>query len=150
MYSSQELSRVRRQFWTSFGQYMRPLADAAGEPVNWINYKTGIRHLYFRMDVDRQQAMIAIEMRQPDPGGQQLVFEKFLACKSILHQALGEDWDWQLLESDEDGKPVSRISKKLPGVNIFRLDDWPTIISFLKPRIIALDQFWHQVKDQFD
>jgi hypothetical protein len=29
-------------------------------------------------------------------------------------------------------------------------DDWPAIISFLKPRIIALDAFWSQAKYGFE
>jgi hypothetical protein len=28
--------------------------------------------------------------------------------------------------------------------------DWPAIISFLKPRIIALDEFWENVKPGFE
>jgi len=38
----------------------------------------------------------------------------------------------------------------LPAVNILKENDWPAIISFLKPRIIALDKFWILVKDSFD
>jgi len=28
--------------------------------------------------------------------------------------------------------------------------DWPAMISFLKPRVIALDQFWNLVKEEFE
>jgi len=37
----------------------------------------------------------------------------------------------------------------LKEVNIFDTNAWPAIISFLKPRIIALDKFWSLVKDGF-
>ncbi|MGZ8552516.1 MAG: DUF4268 domain-containing protein, partial [Chitinophagaceae bacterium] len=63
MYSKQEASLLRKRFWTQFGQYMRPLPGADGETVNWLNYKTGIKDLYFRMDADSKQATIAIELR---------------------------------------------------------------------------------------
>ena len=42
MYSRQEASQLRKNFWTSFGQYMRPLPNADGERVNWLNYKAAV------------------------------------------------------------------------------------------------------------
>ncbi|MCW3116154.1 MAG: hypothetical protein JWM28_236, partial [Chitinophagaceae bacterium] len=66
MYSKQDASAVRKNFWTRFGQYMNPLPGADGQPVNWLNYKTGIKYLYFRMDAGHKQAAIAIEIRHPD------------------------------------------------------------------------------------
>ena len=45
---------------------------------------------------------------------------------------------------------VSRVFISLDTINIFNPDDWPVLISFLKPRIIALDKFWDLVKDGFD
>jgi hypothetical protein len=63
---------------------------------------------------------------------------------------LNEEWEWILHTSDETGKTVSKIEMKISGVNVFTKDDWPKIISFLKPRIIALDEFWGDVKDAFE
>ena len=134
MYSKQEASQLRKDFWTWFGQYMRPIRNADGETVNWLNYKTGKKHIYFRMDANNKQASI----------------EQFKQLENILHETVGEKWNWQLHVTDEDGQLVSKIGTVLNGVNIFKKEDWPTIISFLKPRIIALDQFWSMVKDGFE
>jgi hypothetical protein len=150
MYTRQEASLIRKQFWTSFGQYMRPLPGANGDTINWLNYKTGIRHLYFRMDADTKQASISIELRHADPLLQQQYFEQLLQLKNLLEQATGEGWQWQLHKPDEDGNMVSKICTTLANINIFNNADWPTIISFLKPRILALDRFWDTVKDGFE
>lgn len=149
MYTRQEASLIRKKFWTSFGQYMRPVVGANGELINWLNYKTGIRHLYFRMDTTHSGVSIAIELRQTDTALQQQYFEQLLQLKIVLNQTTGEEWDWQLHQQDEDGSIVTRISKSLNGVNMLSEADWPVIISFLKPRIIALDSFWMDVKDEF-
>lgn len=149
MYSKQEASRLRKKFWTQFGQYMRPLPGAEGEPVNWLNYKTGIKHLYFRMDADSSKATIAIEMRHTDLLEQQYYFEKFRELQKLFQQTIGEDWQWELHAIDEDGKQVSRIGTLVQNVNIFNTADWPAIISFLKPRMLALDDFWTLVKEGF-
>ncbi len=101
------------------------------------------------MDADSKQASIAIEMRHSDVSMQKEIFQKFVALKNTLHATLQEEWDWQLETIDDDGKPVSRISKAINGVNIFNNADWPAVISFLKPRMLALDNFWSLVKEGF-
>lgn len=150
MYTRQQASLIKQQFWTRFGQYMRPVKDADGNFINWLNYKTGIRHLYFRMDADSNQSEIAIMLTQTDASQQQYYFEKLLALKPILASSTGEEWEWELFDSNEETKKISSISKTLTGVNIYNEKDWPAIISFLKPRIIALDNFWAMVKDSFE
>ena len=102
------------------------------------------------MDADNRQATIAIELRHPDSGVQQHYFEKFEALKKFFWEITGEKWKWELLTIDEDNKQVSRIATTLPGVNIFDTADWPAIISFFKPRILALDTFWTSVKEGFE
>ena len=64
MYSKQQASLLRKNFWTRFGQYMRPVKNSEGGSINWLNYKTGIKHIYFRMDANTDHARIAIELRQ--------------------------------------------------------------------------------------
>ena len=150
MYSKQKASQLRKNFWTSFGQYMRPLRNADDETVNWLNYKTGVNHLYFRMDADSMHAGIGVEFCHADPSQQQYHFEKFRQLESLFHETMGEKWEWRLHTTDDDGKLVSRISRELDGVNIFNTQDWQTIISFLKQRIIALDIFWRLVKERFE
>ena len=149
MYSRQETSKIKKEFWTRFGQYMRPLPGASGEPINWLNYKTGRKHIYFRMDADRTKASIAIELRHPDAGTQQQVFEQMLALKEVLRQFTNEDWQQESLVAGEDGSLVSRIYTELSPVNTLNESDWPAIISFLKPRIMALDEFWDMAKERF-
>ena len=150
MYSRREKSLIRKNFWTMFGQYMRPVLNANDEEVNWVNYKTGARHIYFRMDATGEQTTVAIELRHPELSRQEFYFEKFKKLESLFQQSTGEKWQWELHATDEDGKPVSRISTQLNDVNVFNNNDWPAIISFLKPRVIALDRFWNLVKEEFE
>ena len=142
MYSKDQASQMRQAFWTAFGQYIAPQLSADGLKTNWINYKTGIKHLNFKMQADNRSAYIAIEIAHPDAGIQELIFEQFKELKNVLHTSLNEEWEWQLHTHDENGKTVSRIVKTMPGVSIFNRDHWPALISFFKPRIIALDEFW--------
>ena len=118
---------------------MKPVLSADGEEINWINYKTGNKHVSFKMEVDREQAYIAIVVQDADAEAQQLLFDRFLTLKAIFYETMEEEnWTW--------GTGI--IEKRLSGVNIFKNEDWPAIISFLKPRIIGLDAFWSLVRYQ--
>jgi hypothetical protein len=150
MYSRQEASQLRQRFWTAFGLYMQPILSSEGERVNWVNYKTGEKHISFKMSAEAKKAYISIELSHSDPDIQQLYFEQFKAVEKFLVAETGEDWQWDLHTHDDNGKIVSRISKELAPVNIFKQEDWPTLISFFKPRIIALDTFWNNVKYSFE
>jgi hypothetical protein len=150
MYSKQEASQLRQQFWTIFGQYMTPLLSADGEKINWVNYKTGEKGIHFRMEADNKKASIAIELTQPDAGIRELYFEQFVQLRNILAESLNEEWVWLSQTTDLNGKPISRIYTELQGVSIFKKEDWPAIISFLKPRIMGLDEFWSTVKYGFE
>lgn len=150
MFSKAEASQLRQQFWTTFGQYIRPQLSADGEKVNWINYKTGVKHVYFKMEAENRKARIGIEITHADTGIQELFFEQFQELKTLLHNTLNEEWEWQLHYFDNEGKTISRIYKELEGASVFNRDDWPRLISFFKPRIIALDEFWSTAKYAFD
>ncbi|MBU6120171.1 DUF4268 domain-containing protein [Hymenobacter siberiensis] len=150
MYSKAEITRLRQAFWTAFGQYMAPVPSAEGDTTNWINYKTGVKNVYFRMQADKARASIAIELTHPDAGIRELFWEQFLELKTLLHETLGETWTWAPDTTDAHGQPLSRIYYDLPGVNLFNRDDWPALISFFKPRLMALDTFWADAQYSFD
>jgi hypothetical protein len=150
MYTKEQASKLRQTFWTTFGQYLAPYKSEEGLRVNWLNYNTRVKYVYFRMQADQKSASVAIEITHPDEDIQELFFEQFLEFKTILHSILEEEWEWSLKTSDEYGKTISRISKEIRPVNIFNQDDWPKLISFFKPRIIALDSFWSDAKYTFE
>jgi hypothetical protein len=62
MYTKEQASQLKQAFWTAFGQYMGPVLSAEGLRTNWINYKTGVKHIFFRMQADNKMASIAIEI----------------------------------------------------------------------------------------
>lgn len=128
---------------------MKPVPGASGLPVNWINYKTGIRHIHFKMDADNTRAIIAIEISHPQEEQRSHYYDQFVSLKNLLISTTTFNWQWnETVQTDH--RTISSISQQLDDVNILDQADWPAIISFLKPRIIALDAFWELVKDGFE
>ncbi len=149
MYTKQQASELRQAFWTAFGQYMSPVLSADGRKINWINYKTGVKGVFFKINAANKFADIAIELAHADLEMQQLLFEHFLRVKKILYEQLNEEWIWELHTLNEYGKTTSRIYTTLNGVSIFKKEDWPQLISFFKQRMIALDLFWSMARYGF-
>lgn len=149
MYTKEEASKIKTQFWTSFGQYMKPIPGASGMPVNWINYKTGIKHIQFKMDADHKTAAIAIVISHPQEERRLHYYNQLLSLKKLLESTTGFKWQWNETFHTEH-KTISSISQQLDDVKVLNQANWPAIISFLKPRIMALDAFWDLVKEGFE
>ena len=145
MYQKAAISGVKQAFWTAFGQYMKPVLSAEGGPVNWINYKTGHKHLYFRMDAFLE-AKVAIDITHPDRDLQQLYYEQFVQLKGIFSGHVHEPWVWTAPAKDTH----AGIFKILRGINIMEKGNWPELISFFKPRMVALDAFWCEARYAFE
>lgn len=101
------------------------------------------------MQVDANGASISIIMAHRDLVIQQLYYEQFLALKKLMELHLDDDWIWER-HTEADGRTVSRIYKELLGVALYRKDNWGTLISFFKKRMVALDAFWSEAKYAFE
>lgn len=150
MYTRHEASQMRQEFWTAFGLYMAPVPSAEGEKIAWVNYKTGEKFCQFKMDAGSHSASIAVEFRHPDEGIRNLFFNQLYQLKANFETHLDESWHWQQQAADEYGKKLSRVYRELPDVSVFRKSDWPALVSFFKPRIIALDAFWSEARYFFE
>ncbi|TKC08262.1 DUF4268 domain-containing protein [Pedobacter polaris] len=150
MYSKEEASKLRQQFWITFGKYMKPIPSAEGLQINWVNYKTGVKNVFFRMNAEQKKATISIDITHSDEETRLLFFEQFKAFKLLFTDAVHEEWEWEQQAFNEYGVALSQISIAVTGLSIFNQQNWADLISFLKPRIIALDQFWTDVKPIFE
>jgi len=150
MYARDEASKIKQEFWATFGKYISPQKSADGLRINWINYKTGIKHVSIKLDSDSKMASISFQITHPDLEMQKLFFSQFEVYKTVLHNTLGEEWEWHKCVTSDDGRVYSQIIKSLCPANIFDKNDWPSLISFLKPRMIAVDEFWSLAKYAFE
>ena len=105
MFTREQASRTRQEFWTVFGKYMSPILSSEEEKISWVNYHTHVKHIYFRMDAGLKSSSIYISLEHPDAAIRELHFEQLLQSKKMLHTALGETWKWQR-QVEVDGKLV--------------------------------------------
>jgi hypothetical protein len=129
---------------------MAPVLSATGQKTNWINYKTGVKWIRFKMDATGMEAIVSIEIIANTPELLQHYFMHMKSFQVALEEELEDKWQWDEQSYNDAGKTVGKIYAILPGVNVLKESDWPSIISFLKPRIMALDRFWSGHKDIFE
>lgn len=123
MYTKEQASKIRQKFWTSFGQYMKPVPGAGEEIVNWLNYKTGIKHIFFRMDVDNNHAYIAIELLHANEDERLQYYQQMIALKKIFEQTAGNGWQWNQTIQNKNGQTISSISRTNDNVNVLNEND---------------------------
>jgi hypothetical protein len=129
---------------------MNPVPSSEGLKINWINYRTTFKDVYFRMDASQDVAIISISLEHKDEGMRELYFQQLEEFKTVLHATLGEEWNWKSNVQVAGQREVSRVYKEMHGYSIYSKEHWPELISFFKPRIIALDRFWEDARFGFE
>lgn len=150
MYTREEASAMRQKFWTSFGQYMAPVPSASFEKVNWINYKTGIKGILFKMEAVKDSANVAVEIMLSNMVLQHQYFEVFINFAKEFQEIAGKGWLMEKHHINETQQDICKIFIEQKNINIFMQSDWPSIITFLKKNIMAIDAFWNEYKPAFE
>lgn len=142
MYTKEEASAVRTKFWTALGKYLKPIPNAEGQTINWINYKTGVKEVRIKTDVLNGFAFVVIEI-SADEDVRDSILEAF--------KRFGFKWETDTVEIrnewNDAEKKVHQLLTNLEDVSLFRETDWPVIISFIKSNLLTFDLFWCENKE---
>ena len=74
-----------------------------------MNYNTGVRNLYFRIEADDLGAKLCIDMQQRDNGTREVLWEQFNEFKDKLDHLFNNQLIWQKSHSHTNGLVISRI-----------------------------------------
>jgi len=124
---------------------MSPVPSAEGRKINWINYRTGVKSVQFKMDADSKSASVMLRISTGDREHDLNLYRIFQNLAEELDP--NSEWNWEEEITDEYGKTFSQVSHVLKPANIFQKDQWPSMIGFLKQNMLHLDLFWLNNKD---
>jgi hypothetical protein len=148
MLGKEESKQLRVDFWSKLGNEMEKMKNPHGSKVNWMNYNTGIRNLYFRMEADENGARLCIDIQFHNLGLREVYYEQFLEFKDRLDKKF-KDLQWLKEFDHSNGKQISRIVMSRGEANIFNKDDWDKMHLFLKLNFAKLDEFWEEFGEIF-
>jgi hypothetical protein len=148
MFSKEEKKQMKLEFWSRLEEQMEKLKNPHGSKVFWLDYNTGIKDLYFRMEADEKAVRLCIDLQFNDPGVREVFYEQFDEFRDMLNR-LFKELNWQKEFVHSNGKTISRISVERPDVNIYNKKDWDKMHLFLKLNFVKLDKFWDEFKEVF-
>lgn len=149
VFSKEEAKQLRIDFWTAFGVYMRQHTSLMGEKQKWVNYHTGVKGIFFRLEADAKSVGVAISLEHDDPGLRALFYAQFEELQQYLTAETGLEWTWEPEFQMQDGKQVARIYIEQRGVSLYNRQDWHAMFAFLEAAIVPLDSVWTDCNEVF-
>ncbi len=128
---------------------MRQHDSLLGPRQKWVNYHTGVKDIFFRLEVDAKIARVAITMEHHDAGMRALFYAQFEELRKYLALETAIDWVWEPLFVNAEGKEIARIYCEQTSVSLYNKADWGRMLAFLEQCIVALDRVWADCGDVF-
>ncbi len=149
MLKKEELRHLRIDFWSEFENFNKKKRTANNRKINWANYRSGIKDIYFRLDFSTSEAYLSIDLQMRDPGVRELVWDQFMETENLLKQFVGEPILFEKDVLTKEHLEIHRILWKLDDVSIINKSDYPKVIQYLSEKIQGLDAFWFEFSDLF-
>lgn len=148
MYSKEEAKTLRKDFWTSFGVYMKKYNKVYHQKIRWVNYNTKCKDIYFRLEATKKKAYFSVDLQHRDEGMRELFYEQFQELQLIIKDAFKYELTW-LKNYESSFGDSARIYTELENVNIFNKDDWSKTFQFLEQNITDAHNFWEDFGEIF-
>lgn len=151
MFSKAEARAWNERFYTAFGVYMRKHMPMADIGLKWLNYQTGVKDIYFRVEADKKAGRVSIDMQHSDEGMRALFFEQFQEFRKLLEgEYLQTEMIWDDAYELPGGRLIARIYIEKEELNMFDQDDWRDFFEFFETYLTRLDAFWADFKPVFE
>ena len=139
MFSKEESSQLRKEFWTSFGKSF---------PRKWVLYKTKIKDFGFKFVADKKQALVCLDIESFDRTKNELLFDQVLELKNILTEDYLPDIIFDELYVLETGKIIHRVYVKYNGeFNIHNKNTWQNVYYFFNEAMHQFEEFYEDYED---
>jgi len=147
MFTKDELKTINTKFWTAFGNVMKPHKSVEGSKVNWSNYNTKVKGLYFRLLADKKSATVCFDFENKDEDIKELQLAQFEELKTVFNNIMPSEFNFEQVIIDE--RFIDRYYITLPNCSLFNERTWPDMFAFYKTHVIAFDEFWGGFKELF-
>tara|TARA_B110001450_G_scaffold148597_1_gene138926 strand:+ start:2397 stop:2828 length:432 start_codon:yes stop_codon:yes gene_type:complete len=138
MFSKEEATQLRKEFWISFGKSF---------PRKWLLYNTKIKGVSFKFVADRKKALVCLDLENPDELTNLLYYDQLISLKSLLEKELPE-----VLFNDEyeleNGKIIQRIFVPFQGkFSIYNKNTWRDCYEFYEVTMSKFEFFFYEFED---
>ena len=139
MFSKEEATLLRKEFWTSFGKSF---------PKKWLLYNTKVKGMAFKFVADRKKALVCLDIESNDEVANLLYFDQLLSLKSILKKDFLPEIIFDATYVLESGKVIHRIyvphQKKF---SIYNKNTWRYCYEFFVETMECFELFFYEYED---
>ncbi len=146
MFSKEEAKELRLEFWRKLDNRTRRLPGQSGRKKKWISDRTNIKGLDLRFDIDREKAIVALEINKTQEEKRLELYERLEACKTIFETAFGKPLTWNYIYEKPTGQQVCRVYVEMPA-DLYEVKEWPKVSYFLIDNMMRLEKAFLEVKD---
>ncbi|MBR8535004.1 DUF4268 domain-containing protein [Carboxylicivirga sediminis] len=147
MFSKEEAKQIRQLFWHKLENRTRRIPGQKGKKIKWLFDDTGIKGVDLRFDINRERAIVALEINHRSEERRLKLYEKLEACKSIFESTYGGTLEWDYLYTKDEGRDVCRVYEELAPADLYQQEQWPDVMKFMIDRMIRLEKAFLEVKD---
>jgi len=148
MYSKEEIKQLRISFWEKFGQRCEIHPVLQFKKRKWILHRTKIKDIAFRFDVNRENALVILELGNRNENLRLRAFEFLERYKIVMEDGFEDGLIWEFFHEREDSdKEICRIYTKLDGVDFHRQNQWPDIYNFFIENMLRLEDNFMSIRD---
>ncbi|MFT5779678.1 MAG: hypothetical protein ACI837_002637 [Crocinitomicaceae bacterium] len=145
---SREAKKDRNtQFWNAFQKEMRNVKSSNGKGIHWINYPTGVKDVYVRLETDGKATRFCFDLQPKDDGIRSILWEQMTELRKVMEDAMGPAASWIEFDRVIAGRNVSRILWEKMNLNFYDDEDIPMIKQFMKEKLRAFDLFYQEYKE---
>ena len=138
MFSKEEATLLRKEFWISFGKSF---------PRKWLLYNTEMKGVSFKFVADRKNAAICLDLENPDELVNLLYYDQLLSLKVLITSEIPEIIFNDAYELD-NGKIIHRIyvpfEKKF---SIHNKNTWSACLQFFLETMPKFEDFFYEYED---
>lgn len=139
MYSKEQASLLRKEFWTSFGKSF---------PRKWILYNTKIKDFSFKFVANQKEALVCLDIESKFKTKNELLYEQILELQNILKEDYLPDVIFDEFYLLDTGKIIHRIYVKYNGeFNIYNKNTWQNVFIFFKEAMHQFEEFFETYED---
>ena len=138
MFSKEEATLLRKEFWISFGKSF---------PRKWLLYNTEIKGFSFKFVADRKRAAVCLDIENPDELVNLLYYDQMLSLKVLLSSKIPA-----IIFNDayelESGKTIHRIYVPFEGkFSIHNKNTWRDCFEFFMETMPKFEEFYGEYED---
>jgi hypothetical protein len=147
MLTKEEVKQIRLEFWAEFEAFSVRKKKKSRKPLKWIMNNTGIKQLKLKFDFDEKRAIVGMDVETRNLDKRIDVYGKLERLKSVFETALGQPLKWELEFTLPTGKSISRAYLEMPGVSIYKKENWPAVMDFFYKNMLILEKVFEKKKD---